>query len=140
MTMLVWLSNNAGLILFRKTLISNSIPTTNINKIKPIWLRNCRFPKDSTGKSAAENSGKYIPKSEGPSTMPAAISPITVGCPILVKIQPKTLTTIMITTICASKTASGCSKLCVSPSKNSCHWLPLLCGTIILRPNSSVFP
>ena len=52
---------------------------TNIKRIKPIWLKNCKFPKDSTGNKAMENSGKYNPNKEGPRTIPAIISPITEG-------------------------------------------------------------
>ena len=52
---------------------------TNIKRIKPIWLRNFKFPSDSTGNNAVENSGKYIPNKEGPRTIPAIISPITEG-------------------------------------------------------------
>jgi hypothetical protein len=46
------------------------------------------LPKDSTGNKAAEKPGKYIPNNEGPKTI-AIISPITVGCPIFLKTQPK---------------------------------------------------
>ena len=52
---------------------------TNMKRINPIWLKNFKFPKDSTGNNAAENPGKYIPNKDGPSTIPAIISPITDG-------------------------------------------------------------
>jgi hypothetical protein len=33
-------------------------------RINPIWLKNFKLPKDSTGNKAPENSGKYIPNNE----------------------------------------------------------------------------
>jgi hypothetical protein len=45
-----------------QTFKSSSILITNIKRINPIWLKNFKLPKDSTGNKAPENSGKYIPK------------------------------------------------------------------------------
>ena len=62
---------------------------TNIKSISPIWLKNCKLPNDSFGNKAKENSGKYRPNKDGPSKIPAKISPMTVGCPIFLKNHPK---------------------------------------------------
>ncbi|MCY1461041.1 hypothetical protein D9M71_786570 [compost metagenome] len=70
-----------------------------MKRIKPIWLKNCKFPKDSFGNKAAENSGKYIPTKDGPKTIPAIISPITDGCPIFLKNHPNKRATKIIVTI-----------------------------------------
>src|SRR5690606_35762389 len=92
---------------------------TNINRINPIWLKNCRLPKEASGNKAAEKSGKYMPKKEGPKTIPAMISPITEGCPIFLKSQPNSLATNMMTIICTNKIANGCCKLCNMELRNS---------------------
>jgi hypothetical protein len=51
---------------------------------------------DSTGKRKPDNPGNNKPNIEGPRNIPATISPITVGCLILVKKYPKILAVIMI--------------------------------------------
>jgi hypothetical protein len=55
----------------------------NINNISPIWLKKWRFLSDSTGKRNSVNEGKIQPSIDGPKNIPAIISPITTGCPIL---------------------------------------------------------
>ena len=101
----------ASLALFFRTFKSSSIPMTNIKSISPIWLKNCKFPKDSTGNKESENSGKYKPSKDGPRTIPAIISPITDGCPIFLKTQPKKRATTIMVTICAKRMARGWCKL-----------------------------
>ena len=78
-----------------------------MKRIKQISLKNFKFPNDSTGNKAIENSGKYKPNKEGPKTIPAIISPITDGCPIRLKTHPKNRATKMIVIIWANKMASG---------------------------------
>ena len=58
---------------------SNSNPTTNMKMQTPIWLNNCSVPSDSVGKMKPDAAGQTQPNSEGPSRMPAVISPITLG-------------------------------------------------------------
>jgi len=38
-----------ALVLFLIKLVSNSIQMININKIKPIWLKKCKFSKEFMG-------------------------------------------------------------------------------------------
>jgi hypothetical protein len=79
----------------------------NIKSISPTWLRNWRLPSDSFGNNSVEKEGKYIPNKEGPKTIPATISPITVGWPSQRHIHPNTRATTIIVMICASRIARG---------------------------------
>ena len=47
----------------------------------PIWLSALRKPRLTGGKSAWNRSGAAQPRSEGPSMMPASISPDDAGLP-----------------------------------------------------------
>ena len=53
--------------------------------------------------------GQKKPKTEGPSRMPAMISPITSGWPILLKRKPSNLENTTIVAICNNSRLSGCS-------------------------------
>ena len=110
--MLIWLTTTASWAFFLNTLKSNSIPIMNINNIKPIWLRNWRFINEAGGNKNFENSGKSNPNNDGPSTMPAIISPITVGCPIFIISQPNNRAIRIIVRTWKIKIANGCWKLC----------------------------
>ena len=137
--MLAWLITTASFALFCKAFRSSSIPMTNIKRISPIWLKNCKFPSDSFGNNMLEYSGKYMPTSDGPSTIPAIISPMTLGWPIFLNSQPKKRATKIMVIICANKIASGWPRLCCIDSKNSCHW-PFPFGTTTFLPASRTFP
>ena len=80
--MLVWLIRIVSFNFFRTSVISSSIPMANINRISPNWLRIVMLASDSTGKRNPEASGSKCPSTDGPSTIPATISPMTVGWPI----------------------------------------------------------
>ena len=88
-------------------LISKSIPTININNINPTWLKNWRLINDDTGNRKAEKLGKNKPKTEGPRIIPAIISPITVGCPNLLKMIPNNLANSTIVISCNTNTLKG---------------------------------
>ena len=77
--MLEELTNNDWLAVPFNFSMSNSMPTMNINKSNPIWLNCCNVPIDSFGKTKPKVVGNKAPTNEGPSTMPAIISPITAG-------------------------------------------------------------
>ena len=111
-----------------------------MKRIKPIWLKNCKLPKDSFGNKAAENSGKYIPTNDGPKTIPAIISPITDGCPIFLKTHPNKRATKIIVTICANNIANGCCRFSTIECKKSFQWLLSIFFLTILRPTSSAAP
>jgi hypothetical protein len=59
MTILAWLITTASLALFLNTLISSSIPITNMKRISPIWLRNFKLPKDSTETKQQKNQNTF---------------------------------------------------------------------------------
>jgi hypothetical protein len=54
-------------------------PPRNINNTSPSWLRAYKGPMLPAGKRPCIVSGEILPSSEGPSRIPAAISPITSG-------------------------------------------------------------
>ena len=59
-----------------------------MNTHTPIWLINCKTPSDSLGKTKSDAPGHNQPSNDGPSRMPAVISPITAGCPNRVNNEP----------------------------------------------------
>jgi hypothetical protein len=50
-----------------------------MNRMSPIWESELRMARLAGGKSDAEIAGAQAPRTEGPSRMPAAISPTTCG-------------------------------------------------------------
>ena len=86
---LVWLIRMVSFSFLRTSPKSSSIPMANMKRINPNWLNILMLLKEATGKIKAEISGNKFPKTEGPSTIPATISPITVGCPSFKKNHPK---------------------------------------------------
>ena len=68
----------------------NSIPTVNMKRQMPTWLSKRSVPRDSAGKTKANAPGASRPNSDGPSRMPASISPTTAGKPMRTKIRPST--------------------------------------------------
>ena len=103
MIMLAWLMMMALPAFDFKILRSTSMPTTNMKRIRPSWLNNCKVPKEFCGKRNALQEGKANPKREGPKNIPAAISPITAGWPIFLNKKPNTRAVNMIAMICSSK-------------------------------------
>src|SRR4030095_15667494 len=83
------------------------MPTTNMNNTTPNWLSTPSVVIEVEGKRNAAAEGHIQPKTEGPSTMPATISPITGGCPIRRKIAPNTFATTMMTNSCRRRMLSG---------------------------------
>ena len=59
----------------------NSAPTMNMKSTRPSMDSEDRPANDSGANNWAWKSGNNAPNTIGPSTMPAAISPTTVGCP-----------------------------------------------------------
>ena len=57
----------------------------NMKRIRPNWLNMVILPNDSSGKRNADTPGKRWPSTDGPSTIPATISPMTVGLADLLK-------------------------------------------------------
>src|SRR2546423_10203127 len=74
----------------------------------PSWLSASRWPRLELGKRADEREGASHRKSDGPRMTPAAISPITRGCPTLWRTAPQKRVVMRITTICKiSKDVAG---------------------------------
>ena len=94
--MLEELTNNDWLAVPFNFSMSNSMPTMNINKSNPIWLNCCNVPIDSFGKTKPKVVGNSAPTSEGPSTMPAIISPITAGWFMALNKKPNNFTVLKI--------------------------------------------
>ena len=109
--MLAWLTINAVWAFFFSSLISNSIPMMNIKRINPIWLRNWRLGREVAGKRNVENAGKKRPIRDGPKKIPAIISPITAGCPILPSSHPKSRPVEIMESICRINIDKGCCRL-----------------------------
>ena len=59
----------------------SSAPTMNMKSTSPSVDSDVSAGSESLANSAAWNPGNSAPNTIGPSTMPAAISPITAGCP-----------------------------------------------------------
>ncbi len=89
----------------------------NINKTNPNWLKMFKLPKDFGLNMVENNSGANLPKIEGPSMIPAMISPMTVGWPIFPKNQPKILATNRMAKSCNNNMAAGSAKFSVVISR-----------------------
>jgi hypothetical protein len=63
---------------------------------------------EEAGKRNCMASGASQPSNEGPRKIPAAISPITAGCPIRLKRLPSSLAAVITTAICSNSIVSGC--------------------------------
>ena len=77
--MLAWLMTTAACPRPRSSLGSSSSPTTNRNRITPIWARTLSSATLCGGNTAADTPGATHPKRLGPSMIPASISPTTRG-------------------------------------------------------------
>ena len=77
----------------------------------PIWLSSCRIGIDAAGNRNALVAGATQPTSEGPSSTPAAISPMTGGCPTRLASAPIARAASMMTISWRSSRASGCCTL-----------------------------
>ena len=87
---------------------SSSMPTVNMNRQTPIWLRSRSDVRARTPETPTANaSGVSHPNSDGPSRMPAAISPTTEGCPRRANSFPTSRDTAMITRSCSRRRMSG---------------------------------
>ena len=60
---------------------SKSQPIWNISRVRPIWLMTVMGGLAVAPNTDAETPGKKWPNSDGPSTSPATISPMTPGWP-----------------------------------------------------------
>ena len=108
--MLAWLTTSAICAFFRTWLTSNSIPTMNMNRQTPIWLSNCKVPNECAGKIKLNAWGHSQPSKDGPSKMPAAISPMTAGCPNLRNIAPTVRVAARMTMNCSKRRLRGLSR------------------------------
>ena len=68
----------------------SSSPITNMNSTRPTVDSADSPPSEALAKSWPCTSGSRAPMMTGPSTMPAAISPTTLGCPRCRSSQPQT--------------------------------------------------
>jgi len=107
MAMAEWLTTTASRALLRSMDRFSSMPTTNMNRIRPICARNCRLPMEAAGKRKALYCGQCSAMNEGPRKMPAAISPTTLCNPSFWNTKPKARATTMMVRICSSRMASG---------------------------------
>ena len=106
-SMVPWLITTAVVARCRAPPGSRCMPTTNMNRINPIWLSVPSAGSEAGGNRNAPAAGHDQPSTEGPSTMPAAISTTTRGCPKGRKALPIRRVKPMITTICMSSRISG---------------------------------
>ena len=99
---------------------SSSIPMINIKRIRPIWLKMLSDSSESGAKRNPNVSGKKWPSSDGPSTMPATISPITPGWPRYLNSHEKIRMATRSEMICNSSMATGwCTPSCSDCVKSS---------------------
>ncbi|GAL85210.1 hypothetical protein MYP_2439 [Sporocytophaga myxococcoides] len=94
------------------------------------------FPKEDAGKMKEETSGRYKPKSDGPKTIPANISPTTEGCPAFLNRYPNILATIRITVICNIKVLSELWILLFNPENIELFSEETICGNILFVSRS----
>ena len=87
-TMLAWLTKMAVCAFCRRRPRSRSMPMRNMYSTTPTWLNRRKIGMEDAGNNNVWLAGQNSPSSEGPSTMPANISPMTDGWPILPNSQP----------------------------------------------------
>src|SRR5262245_8358107 len=78
-----------------------------MNRQTPIWLSNRSVGRDEGVKKYWKASGHNQPKSDGPSRMPAIISPITAVWPNRMTRPPQMRDTTTIRITCSSSRVSG---------------------------------
>src|SRR5262249_24159520 len=83
------------------------------------WLSNLRAPIEEIGNKKDNAFGNNMPSNDGPRKIPAIISPMTGGCPILRKRRLINLAAIIITITCKSRILRG-------SRRRSCNTLPML--------------
>ena len=83
------------------------MPTTNIKSTTPIWLSRLSVVSEAGGNRKSIAWGASHPSNEGPRAIPAIISPITGGCPILRKTAPNNRAAMIITMIWSSRMPSA---------------------------------
>jgi len=76
-----------------------------MNSTSPSWLSIFNTGSDVLGKSVSKACGHKRPSSEGPSTMPATISAMTIGCPSQRVTSPSARDTKRMAAICANNRA-----------------------------------
>ena len=79
------------------------MPTANMNTATPTWLSSRSTSSDAPEKMKLKPRGQSHPSSDGPSRMPAVISPTTTGSPSLRKIEPTARVAERITATCSSR-------------------------------------
>ena len=77
------------------------------------------MPKESDGKTKAKEAGTRSPNKEGPSRMPAAISPTTAGWPNRLKTQPMARDAATIRSSCRNRWLSGSVEFCAMPETSA---------------------
>ena len=80
-TMLVWLTTSAVGAMDRSFGRSSSSPITKRKSTMPISANSVNEESDDGAKRKRKRPGATAPRSDGPSTIPATISPITAGWP-----------------------------------------------------------
>ncbi len=112
-TMLAWLTTRAVCALFFSKLESSSKPIINTNKTRPRLLSVSSHPNEAGLNKKLLKCGQHIPKTEGPRIIPAVISPITDGWPILEKKNPNNRAINTMIAICKNIRLRGWSKLLI---------------------------
>src|SRR5690606_18427118 len=80
----------------------SSAPTMNMNRVTPSVPRPESTGSDASGNTATCACGHQAPNTSGPSSRPAAISPITGGCPTWRSTAPQALAAASTRTSCRS--------------------------------------
>jgi hypothetical protein len=115
----------------RKSRASSSRPTRNMNSTTPIFATIARCGAAAGGIKNAYASGEIAPSTDGPSMMPATISPITGGCRrCFSNARPTSRAQMVITasarSTCASRSEGGAAAplRVTSGSGGAINWSP----------------
>lgn len=107
-----WLTVKAKRRRPRSAARSSSAPATSRNISTPSWLSMPSGPNELAGNNAPCNCGSRLPSTSGPIIRPAAISPITAGCPKRLSSAPAPLATSSSTSSCSRNRPSGDARCC----------------------------
>src|SRR5690606_7606051 len=85
----------------------SSAPTMNMNRLTPSVPRPASIGSDAAGNTTACTCGAQAPNTSGPSTRPAAISPITGGWPTWRNAAPQSFADASTSTSCSNSSSIG---------------------------------
>src|SRR5690606_37345422 len=85
----------------------SSAPTMNMNRLTPSVPSPESIGSEAAGNTAACTCGAHAPNTSGPSTRPAAISPITGGWPTWRNAAPQSLADASTSTSCSNSSSIG---------------------------------